>query len=101
MTLNAYIYHLIQQANSLGLSTNDISPKVQKFCPSPENNGHLSEGSKAQRSWKQRTGEGGEKANRVFPPQRILIPSFIDAGAAVFCGRTVGGRHCSEEMGKF
>lgn len=60
MTLNAYIYHLIQQANSLGLLTNDISPKVQKFFTSPENNGHLSEGSKAKRSWKQRTGDGGE-----------------------------------------
>lgn len=31
MTLNAYIYHLIQQANSLGLWTNDIPLKVQIF----------------------------------------------------------------------
>lgn len=57
MTLNAYIYHLIQQANSLGLLTNDISPQVWKFFTSPENNGYLSEGSKAKRSWKQRMGE--------------------------------------------
>lgn len=60
MTLNAYIYHLIQQASSLGLLTNDISPEVQIFFfffTSPENNGHLSDGSKAKRSWKQRTGE--------------------------------------------
>lgn len=30
--------------------------------------------------------EREKKANRVFPPQRILIPSLIDARAAVFRG---------------
>lgn len=79
MTLNAYIYHLIQQAYSLGLWTNGLSPKVSKFFTSPENNGHLSEGSRAQHSGKQRTGGEKKMANRVSPPRRILIGSFIDA----------------------
>lgn len=56
------------------------------FFTSSENNGRLSEGSKAKHSWKQRTGERKKKANRVFPPQRILIPRLIDARAAIVRG---------------
>lgn len=70
MTLNAYIYHLIQQAYSLGVSTNYISPKVWKFFTSPENNGYLSEGCNAKHSWTQRT-EGENGYERVSTSENI------------------------------
>lgn len=76
MTLNAYIYHLIQQADSLGLLTNDISPKVQKFFTSQENNGHLSEGSEAKRSWKQRTGEGEKNGLQSLSTSKNINTKF-------------------------
>lgn len=75
MTLNAYIYHLIQRPHSPGLRPTTFPPKLGIFFfffTSPENNDHLSEVPKLN-TVGSRGQERGKMVNEVILPQRILI----------------------------